>query len=79
MKATTVRIEENMLARVDSLARSLHRPRSWVINQAIEKFVDYEEWFIREVEAGVQEVGQGQVATDEEVAKAFGKWGVDAR
>jgi predicted transcriptional regulator len=79
MKATTVRIDENMLVRLDSLAESLSRPRSWVIKQAIERFVEYEEWFVQEVQAGLKEVEQGKIATDEEVSKAFDKWGVDAR
>ncbi len=79
MKATTVRIEDNMLERIDSLAETLSRPRSWVIKQAIERFVEYEEWFVREVKSGLQEVEQGKIATDREVTEAFGKWGVDAR
>ncbi len=79
MKTTTVRIDENILERLDNLAENLSRPRSWVINQAIERFIEYEEWFVREVKAGLQEVEQGKVATDTEVKDAFGKWGVDAR
>lgn len=79
MKTTTVRIEENMLERLDNLAGTLSRPRSWVINQAIEKFVEYEEWFVKEVKAGLQEVEQGEIATDNEVSEAFGKWEVNAR
>lgn len=79
MKATTVRIEENMLERLDSLAKKLSRPRSWVIKQAISQFIEYEEWFIREVKTGLQEIEQGKIATEKEVAEAFGKWGVNAR
>ncbi len=79
MKATTVRIEDNMLERIDSIAETLSRPRSWVIKEAIARFVEYEEWFVQEVKNGLQEVEKDKIATDEEVSKAFGKWGVDAR
>lgn len=79
MRPTTVRIDDNVLDRLDSLAGTLNRSRSWIINQAIEKFVDYEEWFAQEVQAGLSEVQQGKIATDEEVKKAFNKWGIDAR
>lgn len=78
MKATTIRIDENTLERLDGLAETLCRPRSWVINQAIERFIEYEEWFVREVKAGLQEVEQGKIATDKEVTDAFRKWGVNA-
>lgn len=78
MKMTTVRMDDNLLDRVDGIAKSLSRPRSWVINQALERFVAYEEWFELEVKAGLAEVERGDVALDTEVRSAFNKWGVDA-
>lgn len=78
MKTTTVRINDNMLERIDGLAATLSRSRSWIINQAIERFVDYEEWFVQEVTDGLKEIDQGEIATDDEVAAGFSKWGVDA-
>ena len=78
MKATTVRLDDNLLQRVDGIAKSLSRPRSWIIAQALERFVDYEEWYLQEVRDGLAEVEQGEIATEEQVAGAFKKWGVDA-
>jgi len=78
MKATTVRINDDMLDRIDCLANMLSRSRSWVINQAIERFIGYEEWFVQEVKDGLKEMEQGKIATDDEVAARFRKWGVDA-
>jgi predicted transcriptional regulator len=78
MKATTIRIDDDTLGRVDGLANTLSRTRSWVINQAIERFLDYEEWFVQEVKDGLEEVERGDIATDDEVAVRFRKWSVDA-
>jgi len=78
MKATTVRIDDDLLGRIDCLANTLSRSRSWVINQAIEKFVGFEEWFVQEVEDGLKEIEQNRIATDDEVTAGFRKWGVDA-
>ncbi len=78
MKMTTVRVDDHLLDRVDGIAKSQSRPRSWIINQALERFVDYEEWFELEVKAGLTEVERGDVALDTEVRSAFNKWGVDA-
>ncbi len=78
MKATTVRINDDMLERIDCLANTLSRSRSWVINQTIERFIGYEEWFVQEVKDGLKEVEQGKIATDDEVTAKFRKWGVDA-
>ncbi len=77
MKATTVRINDDMLLRIDGLANTLTRTRSWVINQAIERFVDYEEWFVKEVKDGLEEIEHGEVATDNEVTERFRKWSID--
>ena len=49
MKATTIRIDDKILGRVDGLAEALSRSKSWVINQAIDRFLDYEECYIKEV------------------------------
>ena len=78
MKTTTVRIDDNILGRIDGLANTLSRTRSWVINQAIERYLDYEEWFIQEVKDGLKEVEQGDIATDDEVAEKFIKWNINA-
>ena len=78
MKATTIRIDDEVLGRVDGLAKALSRSRSWVINQAIDRYLDYEEWFIKEVNNGLAEVERGEIATDGEVLAKFRKWGADA-
>jgi predicted transcriptional regulator len=78
VKATTIRIDDDTLGRVDGLANTLSRTRSWVINQAIERFLDYEEWFVQEVKNGIKEVEGGDVATNDEVSARFRKWDVDA-
>jgi len=79
MKPTTVRIDENMLGRLDNLAKNQDRPRSYLIHQALKRYIEYEEWFVKEVKDGLKEVEKGEIATDNEVTAEFRKWGVDAR
>jgi len=78
MKVTTIRLDDKKIGRIDGLAKTLSRSRSWVINQAIDRFLEYEEWFIQEVNEGLKEVDRGEIATQEEVVSVFRKWGVDA-
>lgn len=78
MKTTTVRLDDNVLDRVDGLAKVLSRSRSWVISQAIDRFLDYEEWFVQEVKDGLEEVEKGEIATQEEAVAKFRKWGANA-
>jgi len=79
MKAATVRIEDDVLGSVDDLAKELNRSRNWIINQALTRFIEYDDWFVREVRNGLKEVERGEIATDAEVKERFRLWGVDAR
>lgn len=78
MRATTIRMEDAVLDRVDSMAKSVNRSRTWVINQAVERFLSYEEWFVQEVESGINEVTKGEIASHKEVEERFAKWNVNA-
>ncbi len=78
MRATTIRMEDTVLDRVDSMAKSVNRSRTWLINQAVEQFLSYEEWFVQEVQAGVNEVANGELASRGKVEQRFSKWDVNA-
>jgi len=39
----------------------------------------YEDWFAREVEAGISEAHRGELASREKVSAVMSKWGVDLR
>ena len=78
MKTTTIRMDDTVLDRLDSMAKSLNRSRAWVISQAIERFLSYEEWFVREVEAGLAEARRGDLASSEEIKAKFAEWGINA-
>ena len=68
-KTTTVRMESRTLKRVDGLANAMSRSRTWVINQAIERYLDYEEWFVGEVRHALKQVEAGEVLEHSEVVK----------
>lgn len=78
MKATTIRMEDKTLDRIDSMAKSLSRSRTWIINQAIERYISYEEWFAHEVKSGLNEMQNGDLSSPEEVRNKLQKWGVNA-
>ncbi len=77
MKATTIRMDDETIHRVDSLAKSVNRSRTWVINQAVKRFLSYEEWFIQEVQEGMKEVADGKTASPEMVQKRMARWSIN--
>jgi len=59
-KTTTTRMGARTLKRVDSIARAMSRSRAWVINEAVERYLDYEEWFVDEDVEGLKEAASGE-------------------
>jgi predicted transcriptional regulator len=71
MKATSVRLDDETLERVGRMAEAMDRPRAWLMAHAIKKFIEQEEWFIREVEQGIEAADEGRLI---EHADLKAKW-----
>lgn len=78
MKTTTVRLSDQILSRVDSMAGKLKRSRSWIINQAVDNYLSHEEWLIKEIHEGLSEAERNEFATENELKEMLAKWGVNA-
>jgi predicted transcriptional regulator len=70
-KTTTVRMEGRTLKRVDGLANAMSRSRAWVINHAVERYLDYEEWFVAEVKQALKQADRGRVVEHDTVRKRW--------
>lgn len=67
LKATSVRLDEETLARVGQMAKAMDRPRAWLMAEAIKQYVAREEWFIHEVEKGVKAADDGRLIDHEDI------------
>jgi len=47
-------------------------PKRWR-SEAIERFVNYDEWFVNEVEMGLEQIARGEVLSHEQVGARVGK------
>jgi predicted transcriptional regulator len=70
-KTTTIRMDANTLKRLDGIAQAMSRSRTWVLSQAIERYLDYEEWFVSAVSDGLKEAEKGDVLEHAAVAKRW--------
>ena len=78
-KNISLRMTEDKIDRIDKLAKAMGRSRAWILNQATDHFLDYEEWFVQEVKDGLKEVEEGKIASQAEVLDRFKKWGANVR
>jgi len=70
----SIRLEEDVKARLDQLADATNRSKSFLAAEAIRAFVELNEWQIREIQAALQEADAGDFAKPSEVNKVLGRW-----
>ncbi|GIX47304.1 MAG: hypothetical protein KatS3mg131_1515 [Candidatus Tectimicrobiota bacterium] len=76
-KATTtitIRIPVQLKERLEQLAQTTARSKSWLAADALRTYVEEQEWQIREIEAGCRAADAGDFAADADVEAVFTKW-----
>ena len=68
-----VHLTPDLQAKLARVAAERGRDAETLAKEAIERFVDYDEWFISEVEKGLAQIERGQVLTHEEVGARIEK------
>jgi RHH-type rel operon transcriptional repressor/antitoxin RelB len=74
----TIRLEDEVKDRLDRLAESTQRSKSFLAAEAIREFVENNEWQIAEIRAAVKEANAGDFASQKEVDTLAKKWKVNA-
>ena len=70
----TIRLEESTKIKLEKLAESTHRTRSFLAAEAIKAFVENNEWQIAEIQQAIAEADAGEFATLAEVGAVANKW-----
>jgi predicted transcriptional regulator len=74
-KATlSFRTDEDIRDRLDRLAGTRQRDRSFLINEAIDRYLELNDWQETQIRAGIEQADRGEFATEEEVEAVFAKW-----
>jgi predicted transcriptional regulator len=68
-----VHLNSDLQAKLSRLAALQGRNTDALVQEAIARFVDYDEWFIREVEKGLASADRGELLTHEEVGARLEK------
>ncbi len=62
-----VKLTPELEAKLDSIAAQQGRDAQSLVKEAVERLVGYDEWFVREVEKGLEQIERGEVLEHEEV------------
>ena len=68
-----VHLTPDLEAKLARVASERGRDAETLAKEVIERFVDYDEWFISEVEKGLAQIERGEVLTHEEVGARMEK------
>jgi predicted transcriptional regulator len=68
-----VHLNPELDARLTRLAAVEGRDTDALVQEAIERLVDYDQWFIGEVEEGLAQIERGEVLTHDEVGARLEK------
>jgi predicted transcriptional regulator len=63
----SLRMDDEKIDRIDRLASELGRSRAWVLNQATDRFLEYEEWFVQQVRDGIADADAGNTIPHNQV------------
>lgn len=69
----TFRLDSEKRAVLDAIAAGLDRDRTYVLNEAVDLYLEVYQWQVAEIEAGLAEADALDFATDEEVQTVFAK------
>jgi len=60
-------LSPDLEAKLSRIARDRGTDAEAVAREAIERLVDYDDWFVREVESGLKQIERGETLSHEEV------------
>ncbi len=80
MSVTTVRLQPEVEESLQTMASSLQRSKSWLINQALKEFIErqsleQEQW--QQTLEAMESVARGRVVSGESVHAWMKSWGTD--
>lgn len=64
-----VNLSPDLQARLTRLAADRGSDADTLVQEAVERFVDYDEWFLREVRKGLAAADRGKVIDHEDIGK----------
>lgn len=70
-KSISVRIDDSKLQLLDQLAACMDRDRSYLLNEAIDDYLDVQQWQLAGIDQAIAEADAGHFATEAEVTAAF--------
>jgi len=78
-EAFTVRADRKKVQQLDKLAKQQARSRNFLVNQAIDQFLEVQAWQLERTKEGIRAADEGRFVSDDEMTRIFNKYDEQAR
>ena len=73
IKSVSFRTQSSKLEAIDKLAGTQHRDRSYILNEAIDQYLDMQNYHASLIAQGLRDAEAGKVVSHEEVGRRLAK------
>ncbi len=70
----TFRLDPEKKKVLDAIAATMERDRAYVLNEAVEDFIELHQWQFAHIQKGLEQADKQQFALREEVTTALKRW-----
>lgn len=70
----TFRVDAQKRKALDAIAAGIDRDRSYVLNEAINNYLEVHHWQVAHIKEGLRQAEAGEFAKESEVVAAFARW-----
>jgi predicted transcriptional regulator len=71
------RVPKAKAEQIEQLAEAMDRPKSWLLQQALDAYLDVHAWHIAHIEQGRREIREGRGVPHDEVVRWVEGWAAD--
>jgi len=73
-QTVSFRLDTDKVEALDDLAEALDRDRTYLLNEAVDAYLEIQEWQIEHLKASIKEADAGKFIEHEGVRKMAAKW-----
>ncbi|HZL49950.1 MAG TPA: ribbon-helix-helix protein, CopG family [Terracidiphilus sp.] len=73
-RTISFRIAAEKVAELDSIAKAMDRDRSYLLNEAVERYLSEQQRFVAMVNEGREDIRAGRTTSHEEVERMVDEW-----
>jgi RHH-type transcriptional regulator, rel operon repressor / antitoxin RelB len=73
-QTVSFRLDADKVDALDSLAKTLDRDRTYLLNQAVEAYLEVQQWQLDHIRTGIRQADAGNLVDHAQVKRRAGKW-----